>query len=114
MDIKDLPKSPIEATIKMIGCRWKILIIKELLEGTKRFGQLKKGVTGITQKVLTSKLRELEESGLIERTVYPQIPPKVEYTLTDVGYSLRVVIESLQTWGKDYKKYTKLIEKMNK
>lgn len=114
MDIKDLPKSPIEATIKMIGCRWKILIIKELLEGTKRFGQLKKGVTGITQKVLTSKLRELEESGLIERTVYPQIPPKVEYTLTDVGYSLRVVIESLQSWGKDYKKYTKLIEKMNK
>lgn len=112
MNFKDLPKNPTEATLKMIGCKWKILIIKELLNGTKRFGELKKSVTGITQKVLTSKLRNLEEAGLVDRTVYPQIPPKVEYTLTDVGYSLRPVIESMHNWGKDYKKYTKLLEKM--
>lgn len=113
MNYKDLPKCPIEATIKMIGCNWKILIIRELLSGTKRFGELKKSVKGITQKVLTAKLREMEETGLVERTVYPQIPPKVEYTLTDVGYSLRPVIEALKEWGKDYKRYTKLLEKMN-
>ncbi len=112
MNSKDLPKCPIETTIKMLGCRWKILIIRELLSGTKRFGELKKNVTGITQKVLTSKLRDMEELGLLERTVYPQIPPKVEYTLTDIGYSLRPVLDSLKSWGKDYKKYTKLLEKM--
>lgn len=113
MNYKDLPKCPVETTIKMIGCSWKILIIRELLSGTKRFGELKKSVKGITQKVLTSKLREMEETGLVERTVYPQIPPKVEYTLTDVGYSLRPVLETLKDWGKDYKRYTKLLEKMN-
>jgi len=96
----------------MLGCKWKVLIIRELLTGTKRFGELKKAVTGITQKVLTSKLREMEELGLLEREVYPQIPPKVEYTLTDIGYSLRPVLESLKGWGKDYKRYTKLLEKM--
>ena len=105
MKYKDLPKCPIDTTLKMLGCRWKVLIIKELLDGTKRFGELKKSVTGITQKVLTSKLREMEELGLLERKIYPQIPPKVEYTLTDIGYSLRPVLESLKEWGKDYKRY---------
>ena len=112
MEKKSLPKCPIEATIRMTGGKWKILIIRDLLTGTKRFGELKKSVSGITQKVLTSKLRELEEDGLIERKVYPQIPPKVEYTLTDVGYSLRPVIDCLKEWGRDYKKYTKLLERM--
>ena len=112
MESKDLPKCPIETTLKMLGCKWKVLIIRELLTGTKRFGELKRAVTGITQKVLTSKLREMEELGLLEREVYPQIPPKVEYTLTDIGYSLRPVLESLKCWGKDYKRYTKLLEKM--
>lgn len=112
MNYKDLPKCPIETTLKMLGCKWKVLIIRELLDGTKRFGELKKSVVGITQKVLTSKLREMEELGLLERTIYPQIPPKVEYTLTDIGYSLRPVLESLKCWGKDYKRYTKLLEKM--
>lgn len=114
MEKKGLPKCPIEATLKMTGCKWKILIIRDLLTGTKRFGELKKSVSGITQKVLTSKLRELEEDGLIERKVYPQIPPKVEYTLTDVGYSLRPVIDCLKEWGRDYKKYTKLLERMKR
>ncbi|MBO5100443.1 helix-turn-helix transcriptional regulator [bacterium] len=112
MNYKDLPKCPIETTLKMLGCKWKVLIIRELLDGTKRFGELKKSVVGITQKVLTSKLREMEELGLLERTIYPQIPPKVEYTLTDIGYSLRPVLDSLKGWGKDYKRYTKLLEKM--
>ena len=112
MKSKDLPKCPIETTLKMLGCKWKVLIIRELLTGTKRFGELKRAVTGITQKVLTLKLREMEELGLLEREVYPQIPPKVEYTLTDIGYSLRPVLESLKCWGKDYKRYTKLLEKM--
>lgn len=112
MKSKDLPKCPIETTLKMLGCKWKVLIIRELLTGTKRFGELKRAVTGITQKVLTSKLREMEELGLLEREVYPQIPPKVEYTLTDIGYSLHPVLESLKCWGKDYKRYTKLLEKM--
>ena len=112
MNYKDLPKCPIETTLKMLGCKWKVLIIRELLDGTKRFGELKKSVVGITQKVLTSKLREMEELGLLERTIYPQIPPKVEYTLTDIGYSLRPVLDSLKDWGKDYKRYTKLLEKM--
>ncbi|MBQ8668673.1 helix-turn-helix transcriptional regulator [bacterium] len=112
MNYKDLPKCPIETTLKMLGCKWKVLIIRELLDGTKRFGELKKSVVGITQKVLTSKLREMEELGLLERKIYPQIPPKVEYTLTDIGYSLRPVLDSLKGWGKDYKRYTKLLEKM--
>ena len=112
MDLKELPKCPVETTFRLIGEKWRILIIRDLLNGTKRFGELKKSVSGITQKVLTSKLRELEEDGLIERKVYPQIPPKVEYTLTDVGYSLRPVIDCLKEWGRDYKKYTKLLERM--
>ena len=112
MNSRDLPKCPVETTLKMLGCKWKVLIIRELLTGTKRFCELKKSVKGITQKVLTSKLREMEDLGLLERKVYPQTPPKVEYTLTDIGYSLMPVLESLKSWGKDYKKYTKLVEKM--
>lgn len=113
MKSKELPKCPIETTIKMLGCKWKVLILRELLTGPKRFGELKKSVTGITQKVLTAKLREMEELGLLERKVYEQIPPKVEYSLTDIGYSLREVLEALKVWGKDYKKYIKLMEKLN-
>ena len=112
MNSKDLPKDPIEGTLYMTDSKWKFLIIRELLNGTRRFGELKKSVTGITQKVLSAKLKEMEECGLVERTVYPQIPPKVEYTLTDVGYSLRPVLEALKVWGRDFKRYTKLLERM--
>lgn len=112
MNSRDLPKCPIETTLKMLGCKWKVLIIRELLTGTKRFCELKKSVTGITQKVLTAKLRDMETLGVVERKVYDQTPPKVEYSLTDIGYSLREVLEALKAWGKDYKKYVKLIEKM--
>ena len=112
MNSKDLPKDPIEVTLYMTDSKWKFLIIRELLNGTRRFGELKKSVTGITQKVLSANLKEMEECGLVERTVYPQIPPKVEYTLTDVGYSLRPVLEALKVWGRDFKRYTKLLERM--
>lgn len=112
MNSRDLPKCPVETTLKMLGCKWKVLIIRELLTGTKRFCELKKSVTGITQKVLTAKLRDMESLELVERKVYEQTPPKVEYSLTDIGYSLREVIESMKVWGKDYKKYVKLVEKM--
>lgn len=106
MEFKNLPKNPVAVTMTMIGCRWKIMIISVLLEGTKRFSEIKKSLIGITQKVLTSKLRELEKDGIIIRE---QIETKVEYTLTDVGYSLRSVISSMHDWGKDYKKYAKLL-----
>ena len=111
MDLKNLPKNPIEVTIKMLDCKWKVLIVRELMSGTKRFGELKKSISGITQKVLTSKLRNLEQDGLLTRKIYEQTPPKVEYTLTDVGYSLHPVLESMKEWGKDYKKYLKLISR---
>ena len=101
MKSKDLPKCPIETTLKMLGCKWKVLIIRELLTGTKRFCELKKSVTGITQKVLTSKLREMEELGLLERKVYDQTPPKVEYTLTESGKSLIPIIRQLTDWAQN-------------
>jgi DNA-binding HxlR family transcriptional regulator len=110
MDIKELPKNPLEVTIKMTGCKWKILIIAELLNGTKRFSEIKKSLKGITQKVLTSKLRELEQDGILTKETSKN---KSEYTLTNVGYTLSPVITSLKDWGKDYKKYTKLLSKYN-
>ncbi len=106
MDLKDLPKNPIAVTIKMVGCRWKVMIVAELLDGTKRFNEIKKSLKGITQKVLTSKLRELEQDEILTRETEGS---KVSYTLTDIGYSLRPVILSFYDWGKDYKKYVKLM-----
>ena len=108
---KDLPKCPVETTLMMLNSRWKVLIIRELLTGTKRFGELKKSLGTITQKVLTSNLRDMEDSGLVERKVYAQIPPRVDYTLTDVGYSLAVVLDSMAEWGSAYKQLLKLVEK---
>ena len=114
MLLKDLPKCPIETTLKMIGTKWKILILRDLLGGTKRFGELKQVCSGITQKVLTSNLRSMEEDGLIIRKAYNQVPPRVEYTLSDVGYSLAGVLNSMASWGTDYKTFLKLLEKKNK
>lgn len=111
MNVKDLPKCPVETTLMMLNTRWKVLIIKELLTGTKRFGELKKAVGKITQKVLTSNLRDMEELGLVTREVYSQIPPRVDYTLTDIGYSLAVVLDSMAEWGSAYKQLLKIIEK---
>lgn len=101
---KPIPACPVEMTLQLIGDKWKILILRDLLTGTKRFGELKKSVTGITQKVLTSNLRAMESSGLLTREVFPEVPPRVEYTLTDMGYSLEPILESMSSWGENYKK----------
>ncbi|WP_455542098.1 winged helix-turn-helix transcriptional regulator [Intestinibacter sp.] len=101
--MKNLPDCPVETTLKLIGDKWKVLIIRDLLTGTKRFNELMKSVTGITQKVLTSNLRAMENDGLLSRKVYPQVPPKVEYTLTDTGYSLKPILDSMLLWGTEYK-----------
>ncbi len=111
VDLKDLPKCPVETTLQLLNTKWKVLIIRDLLTGTKRFGELKKALGTITQKVLTTNLRDMEEKGLVARKVYSQIPPRVEYTLTDIGYSLAAVLDSLASWGSAYREYLKLINK---
>ena len=104
MLLKDLPKCPVDTTLMMMNSRWKVLIIKELLTGTKRFGELKRALCTITQKVLASNLREMEENGLVERKVFPEVPPRVEYSLTETGLSLKSVLSSLAAWGTEYRK----------
>ena len=94
---KNIPDCPVEMTLQLIGDKWKVLIIRDLLTGTKRFNELMRSVSGITQKVLTSHLRAMEKNGLVTRTVYPEVPPKVEYTLTGTGYSLKPILDSMYT-----------------
>ena len=101
---KDLPACPVETTLMLISDRWKVLIIRDLLEGTKRFGELKKSVGNISQKVLTANLRSMEDAGLLTRKVYAEVPPRVEYTLTETGYSLKPVLDAMVAWGTEYKK----------
>lgn len=99
---KELPTCPVETTLTLISDRWKVLIIRDLLDGTKRFGELKKSVGSISQKVLTTNLRAMEESGLLSRKVYPEVPPRVEYTLTETGYSLKPILDAMSEWGTTY------------
>ena len=110
MELEHLPKCPVETTLALIGEKWKILIIRDLLNGTKRFNELKCACSGITQKVLTTNLRQMEDDGLVIRKVYKQMPPKVEYTLSDVGYSLAGVLNEMATWGSAYKTFLKLLK----
>ena len=100
---KNLPACPVELTLLLISNKWKILIIRDLLEGTKRFSELKKSITNISQKVLTSNLREMEENNLLTRKVYPEVPPRVEYTLTNIGYSLKTLLDDMDKWGTWYR-----------
>lgn len=100
---KKLQEGAVETTLSMVGDKWKILIVRELLEGTKRFGEIKAGVGTITQKMLTQNLRELEEDGLVKRKVYAQVPPKVEYSLTKTGETLEPVINAMANWGAVYR-----------
>lgn len=102
--IKELPACPVETTLSLISSRWTVLIIRELLTGTKRFNELKRSINNISQKVLTSNLRNLEENGLIERTVYAEVPPRVEYSLTETGLSLKPILDAMWDWGINYKK----------
>lgn len=103
MNKKDLPACPVELTLMLISNKWKILIIRDLLEGTKRFSELKSSVSNISQKVLTANLREMEQNGLVTRKIYPEIPPRVEYTLTEIGYSLEPLLNAMDKWGTWYR-----------
>ena len=97
--IKELPACPVETTLTLIGDKWKVLILRDLLTGTKRFGELKKSIGNVSQKVLTAQLRDMEDSGLIDRKVYAEVPPKVEYSLTELGHSLEPILDAMKNWG---------------
>ena len=100
---KPLPACPVETTLTLIGDKWKVLILRDLMPGTKRFGELKKSVGNVSQKVLTTQLRAMEESGLVNRKVYAEVPPRVEYSLTELGKSLKPILDSMWAWGEAYK-----------
>ena len=99
----ELPACPVETTLMLIGDKWKVLILRDLMDGTKRFGELKKSIGTVSQKVLTAQLRDMEEKGLLTRKVYAEVPPRVEYTLTETGYSLKPILDAMSAWGLDYK-----------
>ena len=100
---EEMPACPVATTVALIGSKWKLLIMRNLLSRPWRFNELKKDLDGISQKVLTDSLRSMEADGLLTRTVYPEVPPRVEYTLTELGYSLRPILEAMRVWGEDYK-----------
>lgn len=100
---EEMPACPVATTVALIGSKWKLLIMRNLLSRPWRFNELKKDLEGISQKVLTDSLRSMETDGLLTRTVYPEVPPRVEYTLTELGYSLRPILEAMRVWGEDYK-----------
>lgn len=100
---KELPACPVETALTLVGDKWKTLIIRDLLTGTKRFGELKKSLTGISQKVLTQHLRVMEENGIVNREVYAEVPPRVEYSLTELGVSLKPIHDAMWKWGEEYK-----------
>ncbi len=100
---KELPACPVETTLTLIGDKWKVLILRDLMTGTKRFGELKKSVGNVSQKVLTVQLRAMEANGLVHRKVYAEVPPRVEYSLTDLGRSLKPILDAMWSWGENYK-----------
>ncbi|MDE7314333.1 MAG: helix-turn-helix transcriptional regulator [Mucispirillum sp.] len=101
---EELPKCPVATTVYLIGNKWTLLILRELIaNNTLRFGQIKKNIDGISQKVLTQNLRELESNGIVKRHVYAEVPPKVEYSLTNIGNTLIPVMDVLAKWGEEYK-----------
>ena len=100
----ELPACPVETTLMLIGDKWKVLILRDLMDGAKRFGQLKQSVGNVSQKVLTAQLRDMEAKGLLSRKVYAEVPPRVEYSLTELGRSLKPILDAMWTWGTDYKR----------
>jgi len=100
---EDLPECPVATTVQLIGSKWKLLILRELFAGTKRYNELRRSLPGISQKVLTSSLKSMVADGIVLRTAYPEVPPRVEYSLTDLGESMRPVIMTMEQWGLDYK-----------
>ena len=102
MDARALPACPVETTLTLISDKWKVLILRDLMSGARRFGELKRSLGAVSQKVLTAQLRQMEDSGLLTRTVYPEVPPRVEYRHTDLGRSLKPVLDAMQSWGEAY------------
>lgn len=100
---EELPECPVATTVQLIGSKWKLLILRNLLQRPWRFNELKKDLKGISQKVLTDSLRSMEEDGIITRTIYPEVPPHVEYALSDVGETMRPILMAMQEWGANYK-----------
>ena len=100
---KELPACAVETTLTLIGDKWKVLILRDLMPGTKRFGELKKSIGHVSQKVLTAQLRDMEASGLVSRKVYAEVPPRVEYSLTELGCSLKPILDAMWMWGENYK-----------
>lgn len=105
--VESLPACPVETTLTLISNKWKVLIIRDLLEGTKRFSELQRSVGDISQKVLTANLRDMEASGLVHRQVYAEVPPRVEYRLTTTGQSLKPILDALDQWGTQYQVYVR-------
>ena len=99
---KELPACPVATTVQLIGSKWKLQILRNLLARPWRFNELKKDLAGISQKVLTDSLRSLENDGIVTRTVYPEIPPRVEYSLSELGESMRPIISAMEQWGLGY------------
>lgn len=101
---EELPACPVATTVQLIGSKWKLLILRNLLQRPWRFNELRRDLEGISQKVLTDSLRAMEEDGIITRTVYPEVPPRVEYALSPLGESMRPILDSMAQWGTEYKK----------
>ena len=99
----ELPECPVATTVQLIGNKWKLLIIRNLLTRPWRFNELQKSLDGISQKVLTDSLRSMEADGIITRTVYPEVPPRVEYALSELGQSMRPILDDMEKWGTAYK-----------
>ena len=99
----ELPECPVATTVQLIGSKWKLLILRNLFQRPWRFNELKKSLEGISQKVLTDSLRSMESDGIIARTVFPEVPPRVEYSLTELGQSMRPIIKAMEDWGISYK-----------
>ncbi len=99
---EELPDCPVATTVQLIGSKWKLLILRNLMVRPWRFNELRKGLDGISQKVLTDSLRSMEEDGIITRTVFPEVPPRVEYALSDLGESMRPIIKAMEAWGTGY------------
>ena len=100
---KELPACPVETTLMLIGDKWKVLILRDLMPGTKRVGELKKSIGSVSLKVLTAQLRDMEQNGLVHREVYAEVPPRVEYSLTELGRSLEPILDAMRNWGEGYK-----------
>ena len=101
---ENLPDCPVATTVQLIGSKWKLLILRNLLVRPWRFNELRASLPGISQKVLTNSLREMESDGIVIRTVYPEVPPRVEYSLSELGETMRPVLDAMQRWGEEYKK----------